>query len=249
MKRDDGKPRIGIFSLSSCEGCIVEILGVEERFFDILKLISIVESRVLGVSGGELEPLDIALVEGAVTRKEEEELLKRIRKRSRVLVALGDCACYGGRSLVKDYEVDRIKAELPGGLNEFRSDPIERYVKVDYKLYGCPVSKQEFLKLLKDLLLSRIFQQPAYNVCAECLLNGADCLLEKGELCLGPITRAGCKALCPSVGSPCIGCRGLSDDANVEAFIEILKMKGLEVPRYVYKLREFATTGANGRSE
>ena len=169
--------------------------------------------------------------------EEEAEELKNIREKSKILVAIGDCACSGGRFIVKDFGVDEIETRLPRKRNLFIADPLDKYVKVDYYLYGCPINKEEFLTFVKDVLLGRKFTSVPYNVCAECILRENDCLLDNGLLCLGPIIRGGCRALCPSVGRECIGCRGLSDEPNIESFIKILKDKGVEVPVYLYELK------------
>ena len=220
------KLRVGIFSLSSCEGCLVEILGIEDVFMDLLELIEVSDSRLLGVKEGEGN-LDVAIVEGAVITSEDRSKLEKIRRKSKILVALGDCACYGGKFIMKDFDG-----------KEVNSQPLENFVKVDYRIYGCPATRENFVKFMKHMLISRSFEEPSINVCGECLLRGAECLLEKGILCLGPITRAGCNALCPSVNSPCIGCRGLSMDANLKAFLEILEKKGISIPPYLAKLAE-----------
>ena len=231
-----GKPKVGIFSLSSCEGCLVQIVNLEDHLLEIFRRLDIVDCRILGVKK-EYDELDVAIVEGAVMSDEEAEELKQIREKSKVLVALGDCACSGGKFIVKDFGVDEISTGLPRKRKVFRADPLDRYVKVDYHLYGCPISKEEFLSLVKDLLLNRTYSPAPYNVCAECILKGNECLLDKGVACLGPIIRGGCGALCPTVGRECIGCRGLSEEPNIESYIEILKDRGLEVPTYLFVLK------------
>ncbi len=228
------KAKVGLFCLSSCEGCMVEILNLEDRLLDLLEYIDIVESRILGVHSEE--EIDIAFVEGCVMHEEEEKKIQEIRERSKIVVALGDCACSGGKFLFKDFTFREIEIDLPVTGNKLRADPIDKYVKVDYYLRGCPVSNEEFVELVKDLLLQKIFREKTYSVCSECILFEKDCLIDKGYPCLGPITMGGCKAVCPANGKYCYGCRGLYEDANIDGLIRIFKEKGIEVPTYLFDL-------------
>jgi len=217
--------RIGLYCLSSCEGCVVQVLNLEEKLLEIMKYVDIVECRVLGVR--REEPVDVAFVEGFVASREGEKKLVRIRKKTRILVAMGDCACSGGRFLMKDF-----------GDSEIRADPLSRIVKVDYYLWGCPIDQKEFLSLVRNILHDRKPREISRTVCSECILYERECLLDRGILCLGPITRGGCDALCPRNGRNCFGCRGLSDDANIDAFIGILQEKRVSPPQYLFRMRE-----------
>ncbi|OYT30256.1 MAG: NADH:ubiquinone oxidoreductase [Thermofilum sp. ex4484_82] len=239
VKKD--KLKIGIFSLSSCEGCLVQMLNLEDYLLEIFENLSLVECRILGVKNGD--EIDVAIVEGAVMSDDEEKRLAKIRQKSKILVAFGDCACHGGKFIVKDFDVEEIDTKLPR-TGKFRAYPLDKYVKVDYYVFGCPVDKGEVLDLFKDLLLGRIHVSKSYNVCAECILRENACLLDLGIPCLGPITRGGCKAACPSVGRECIGCRGLAEDANIESLISIMKEKGIEIPEYLYNLQKYARGGS-----
>ncbi|MHA1859699.1 MAG: NADH:ubiquinone oxidoreductase [Candidatus Asgardarchaeia archaeon] len=242
------KMKVGIFSLSSCEGCVVQILNLEDEIIDLLRAVEVSNCRILGEvkNGGEL---DLAIVEGSVTNDEEEEELKEIRERSRILLALGDCACHGGKSIVKDYGYDGVEVNLPRGVRNFKSDPLDKYVKVDYYVYGCPIDRRDFLEALKSILIDKKYVPKSYNVCAECILRENECLLEKGILCLGPITRGGCRALCPSFDRECVGCRGMSEDANVKSFLEIVKNKGIKVPDDLKLLEKFKAGRDDGKDD
>ncbi|MHA1505897.1 MAG: NADH:ubiquinone oxidoreductase [Candidatus Asgardarchaeia archaeon] len=242
------KIRVGIFSLSSCEGCIVQILNLEDEILDLLKAVEVSNCRILGEvkNGGEL---DLAIVEGSVTNEDEEEELRDIRERSKILLALGDCACYGGKSIVKDYKYSEIEVKLPRDVKNFKSDPLDKYVKVDYYVYGCPIDRKDFLEAFKSILIEKKYVPKSYNVCAECILRENECLLEKGILCLGPITRGGCRALCPSFSRECVGCRGLSEDANIESFLEVVESKGIEVPDDVKFLEEYKAGRSHGEDD
>lgn len=221
---------MGIFNLSSCEGCLVQILNLEDILLNILKTFE-VESRVLGTLGKN-EPYDIAFVEGSVMSIEDEMELKKIRGASRILVALGECACHGGNFLVKDFDVDEINEIFPGS-EKWYSHPIERYVRVDYRIPGCPIDKEEFFTVFKSLLLEKFPEQASFTVCSECILKENSCLIEKGLACMGPITRGGCKAICPTFNRECYGCRGLNDDANIDGLLHTFKEKGISIQPYM----------------
>ncbi len=215
--------RIGLYCLSSCEGCIVQVLNLEEKLLEIMEHVDIVECRVLGIKGEEV--VDVAFVEGFVASEEDEKRLMSIRERARILVAMGDCACSGGRFIMKDFDDSGIRA-----------DPLEKIVRVDYYLWGCPIDREEFFLLVRNILHDRKTQETSKTVCSECILYERRCLLDRGILCLGPITRGGCGALCPRNDRDCFGCRGLSDDANIKAFIEILRGKGISPPQYLFRM-------------
>lgn len=200
------KPRIAFFSFTGCEGCQFSIL--ESPAFDIEWLFNnfdIAEFRLLRdkKSSG---PLDIAFVEGAISRDEEEKELREVRKRAKYLIPMGACAVIGG---------------VIGRLN---GRPVNEVVEVDYVLRGCPINPKEFFYLLHHYLEKGKFpEEKKLAVCTECPLRGKDCLLHNGKPCLGPITYAGCGALCPKAGVGCEGCRGILPQANLKGFMTILR--------------------------
>ncbi|MEM2918151.1 MAG: oxidoreductase [Candidatus Altiarchaeota archaeon] len=226
------KPKVGIFSLTSCEGCQIRILDLEENLLDIFSLVDIVNFH-LTKGKNEEGPFDISFVEGAVVRKDEIEKLKEIRAKSKYLIALGTCASYGGVPSIKDFgfaeEIEKEVYHDPSFLDSLENVyGIGHYVEVDYYLRGCPITKEEFLKVLKYLLIGNIPRNIEYPVCFECRMKENKCFLvqEKNKLCMGPITFGGCDAPCPSAGTPCYGCRGPLDDANVDALVDLFKDKG-----------------------
>ncbi|NPA75225.1 MAG: NADH:ubiquinone oxidoreductase [Euryarchaeota archaeon] len=219
---------IGIFSLSCCEGCSVQFLNLEGKLLEVLKYYNIENFRL----AKELNslPVDIAFVEGTPTTAEEVKKLLKIRRDSNVLVALGTCAATGGvpglvntmskREAMKVY--DSNPPYMP-----VDPKPIDYYVPVEHKLYGCPFSKDELMELITAVIMNKSFKNRESSVCVECALRENACLLDKGELCMGPVTRAGCRALCPSNGAPCRGCRGPYEDANYKAHIRTLMDMGI----------------------
>ena len=214
------RPKIAIFSLTGCEGCSLAILELEDVLLDLLEAVEIVNFRE-GMTERSWD-IDIGFVDGAVSTPNDQEEVKHFREHCRVLVALGACACLGGLNTLKNYQPEQeYRAYVYGqGAKYFGNTParpISAVVKTDYELPGCPMNNQEFLRLVKCVLSDQPFRLPDTPVCTECKKLGNLCLYEKGIICLGPITRAGCNAICPSYGAKCEGCRGIVDEEALRA--------------------------------
>jgi sulfhydrogenase subunit delta len=206
------KPKIAIFSLTSCEGCSLAILELEDQLLDVLGAVEIVNFRE-GITERGWD-IDIGFVDGAVSTPEDEKEIRHLREACKVLVAIGSCACLGGINTLKNHQSeDDYRAYVYG--DKARLFPtaaaraISDVVTVDYQLPGCPMVKEEFLRFVICMLTGQQFHLPDCAVCTECKKNGDLCLYEHGIICLGPVTRAGCNAICPHYGSKCEGCRGL----------------------------------------
>jgi coenzyme F420-reducing hydrogenase gamma subunit len=179
---------------------------------------------------------DIAIVEGSITRPEDEERVQIIRSRAKVLIALGACATMGGVNKLKNnFDLDEVKefvygddAKMPH-LATAMTKGVDEVVEVDYKVPGCPIDRKEFTYIIRSLLLGKKPEIPEWPVCVECKANGNPCLWESGQVCLGPIIRAGCGARCPSNGFRCFGCRGYIDAPNVTAAKDVIERYGLDV--------------------
>ncbi len=221
------RPKAAFFELTSCEGCQLQLLNNEASLLDFLSLIEVVNFRE-AMSGGT-DDYEIAFVEGSVTRKDEEERLARIRERAKVLVAFGSCACFGGVNRLKNrFDGNWVKKEVYGD-SQIESDyarPLEDCVKVDLKIYGCPVRKEEVEKIIINIAVGKVISYPAYPVCLECKANENICIFDLGEPCLGPVTRAGCDSWCPNNRAGCWGCRGPAEDANVAEMKRIMARHG-----------------------
>jgi sulfhydrogenase subunit delta len=223
------KPKIGVFDLTGCEGCELQLANKEETLADFLKAIEIVNFREISSTSGD--HYEIALVDGAVTRGDEIERLFAIRKRAKVLVALGSCACFGGVSKQKnEYDIYAANKEVYGKMPKetIPTRPIKEIVNVDLEIPGCPVSKPEVERIVQHLIWDVPFKFPVYPVCLECKQRYTVCMFEKGHLCLGPITRGGCNAPCPAGGLGCWGCRGPVPDANFKEFVLMSKRRGFD---------------------
>ena len=224
------KVKVGLFSLTCCEGCIFAILDLEEKLLKAFEQIEIVESRILiEKPKPSAAKLDIAFVEGSVVSKEDLEHLNKIREKTGFLVALGACATIAG--------IPGIRNSLPEGLQERlktagikpmkdKAYPLSAFVKVDYLMQGCSIDEKEFLDFLNKMLHGKTPVLEEMPVCFECKQKQNPCLLLQGIPCLGPVSYAGCGALCPSQNAQCIGCRGFTKDANFTALNEIFKEAG-----------------------
>ena len=221
------KPRIAVFDFTCCEGCELQFANKEETLVEFLNTVKVANFReISSESGGEY---DIAFIEGAISRYDEAERLRKIRKNAPTLVALGSCACFGGVNQLKNaFNLEQINREIYGNLPKetLPVHPVKDVVKVDLEIPGCPVSKAEVERIVQHIIWGIPFVFPSYPVCFECKQRYTTCVFEKGQLCLGPITRGGCDAPCPSGGLGCYGCRGPSQDCNMEEFLKLAEDKG-----------------------
>jgi sulfhydrogenase subunit delta len=214
------KPKIAIFSLTSCEGCSLAILELEDQLLDILGAVDIVNFRE-GMTERAWD-IDVGFVDGAVSTPSDEEEIRHLREHCKVLVAIGACACLGGLNTLKNYQAEAdyrkyVYGERAAWFPTLPARPLSAVVKVDAELPGCPMVKEEFLEFVKCALAGKPFTIPDHAVCVECKKQGNLCLYEKGIICLGPVTRAGCRAICPTYGSKCEGCRGLASPEALAA--------------------------------
>jgi len=229
------KPKIAIFDFACCEGCQLQIVNLEEEILDVLGGADVVEWRE--AMSEKSDEYDIAIIEGSITRFEDEERLKLIRSRAKVLIALGACATIGGVNKLKNNfdDLDEVKKCVYGkdaGKPHLATQPtkaVDEVVQVDFKVHGCPIDRKEFTYIVRSLLLGKTPEIPEYPVCVECKAKGNPCLWQYGQICLGPIIRAGCGARCPSNGFRCFGCRGYIDNPNVDAAKDVIDKFGLNI--------------------
>ncbi|HNP75142.1 MAG TPA: hypothetical protein PKL09_02125 [bacterium] len=224
-KRKNIKPKIAIIGLTSCEGCQFVMLDQGRRFLDWLAKVQLEEFRLVEDEPILAEHYDICFVEGNPVTKANIKLLKEMRCRSDKLVVVGNCAALGGVWELKNYasKTRAIKAvykKLKVANPDIKE--VDNFVKVDYVIPGCPIDGDEFIELANQLLKKGSFRIPQNPVCYECQSRGYQCLLQQEEICLGPITLGGCKAVCLKSKQACWGCRGLFDGAQVENFMNYL---------------------------
>jgi sulfhydrogenase subunit delta len=229
------KPKIAIFDFACCEGCQLQIVNLEEEILSLLGGADVVEWRE--AMSEKSDEYDIAIIEGSITRMEDEEKIKVIRGKAKVLIALGACAVIGGINKLKNNfdDLEEVKKCVYGkaaGKPHLRTAPVKavgEVVQVDYAVPGCPIDGKEFTYIVRSLLMGKKPEIPEYPVCVECKANGNPCLWQYDQVCLGPIIRAGCGARCPSNGFRCFGCRGYVDNPNVDAARDVINRFGLNL--------------------
>ena len=236
------RPGVGIYGLTGCAGDQLVILNCEARLLEIAGLVDILDFPMASSERNRTSRLDIAFVEGSVMSARDEALLHWIRGRSDTLVAIGTCAMWGGipeiGASTAEWQDMREAVYGPAaiGYDSQPARPLSDFVTVDVALPGCPIEAHEFLECLACLTRGYRPALPRYPVCAECRWQENGCLLiERDMPCLGPLTVGGCRARCPSLGQPCIGCRGPVEDANVTSGLWTLEERG--VSRSVARLK------------
>lgn len=215
------KPKVAIVSLTSCEGCQFALLDLGQKFLDFSESVEMVDFRLIEDEEDKGEKLDLVLVEGNPVTEENEKLLLKVRERSKILVALGNCAAMGGVPEIKNYQEGKntIKHvyKYIQGINNPEIREIDNFVKVDFVFPGCPINAEEFLLYIPCLLKGEIPIISDSPVCVECHKKGNRCLLLDKISCFGPMILGGCDAVCPTAKMPCQGCRGLRPTGNIKA--------------------------------
>ena len=216
------RPRVGVVKFASCDGCQLTMLDLEDELLAITERFDIVEFAEATSNRSE-GPYDVLLVEGSISTPEQAEEITRLRREATMLVTIGACATSGGIQALRnlaDHDAFRNAVyPRPEWIESLpTSTPVSDHVAVDAELYGCPISGRQLLELLTALTVGRRPQLPDEAVCAECKRLGNPCILvAEGVACLGPVTRTGCGALCPSFGRGCYGCFGPKESANTPA--------------------------------
>ncbi len=249
-------PKLAVWKFASCDGCQLSLLNCEEELLTVAGAVSIAyfPEATRGVVEG---PYDVSLVEGSVTTPEEIERIGRIREISKTVVTLGACATSGGIQALRNFadvaEFRSIVYAHPEYLSTLaRSTPISAHVSVDVELRGCPIDKGQLLEVLAALVENRRPRIPTYSVCAECKRRGNVCVMvANGTPCLGPVTQAGCGALCPTYERGCYGCFGPQNTPNTAALSDQLVAAGMapEVAMRVYRTFNAASEPFRRESE
>ena len=248
------KPTIAVWKFASCDGCQLTLLDCEDELLAVTDRVQIayfLEATRATIAG----PYDLSIVEGSVTTQHDIERIRTIRESSRFLVTVGACATSGGIQALRNYsDIDEflgIVYATPSFISTLAtSTPISDHVHVDFELHGCPIDKHQLLEVLTAFLGERRPNVPGHSVCVECKLRGNVCVMvSAGTPCLGPITHAGCGALCPSYARGCYGCFGPAEDSNPASMSEQLERLGVGRLDLVRMLRTFNTNAEPFRVE
>ncbi len=252
MLKKSKKPSVAIFGLTSCEGCQFSILDLHEKFLGLTKYIDLDEFRLIE-DEKERSHYDIAFVEGNPVTTENLHILKRIRRISDIVVVLGNCADLGGVWEIKNYhDYKKIGCYVYGGqcktIENRKIIEVPKAIKADYVIPGCPINAQNFLDLVYNLLNKKPWALKDNPVCWECQINKNPCLLQQGKICLGPIAKAGCNAVCLNSHQECWACRGIISQSaqKTKNLIKILKSHGWSKADVLEKMEFF---GARDRIE
>ncbi|MBN1544838.1 hypothetical protein JW898_05255 [Candidatus Woesearchaeota archaeon] len=234
---------MAFYDLTGCQGCILSFLFNEDEVLDLAKHFDIKAFRFIKEQKDDKQ-LDIVFVEGLVASNDDLRILRELRERSKILVALGTCACTGCipayRNFMDASKYAHLVHDKTAELGDQPPTPINEHVAVEYYIPGCPPDKKQIASFMKDIALGKNPYDYDKSVCFECRLNENRCLLDEGKLCLGPITRGGCNSVCPNGKLECWGCRGLVPDANIPLMIKLLEKKGFTKDQIKQRMRTFA---------
>ena len=221
-------PSLAVAKFTSCDGCQLSLLNLEDHFLDLTSRFGIVEFPEAS-SLRHAGPYDVLLIEGSISTPEQTELIQELRKKAKILVTIGACATTGGVQALRNWaNHDEFRASIyphPEFISDLAtSTAIEDHVTVDFALPGCPIHPDRLLELLSAFRAGRRPQFTDEAVCAECKRRGTVCVIvAQGIPCLGPVTRAGCHAICPSYERGCYGCFGPKENANIDGFFTYLR--------------------------
>jgi sulfhydrogenase subunit delta len=226
------RPTLAVWKFASCDGCQLTLLDCEDELLTLASVVQIAhfaEATSADVPG----PYDVSLVEGSITTAEDAERIRRVRAVSGRLVTIGACATSGGIQALRNFadvaEFTSLVYARPEYISTLAtSTPISAHVPVDFELHGCPVDRAQLLDVLTACINGRTPRVPAETVCSQCKRAGNVCItVAHGTPCLGPVTQAGCGALCPSYARGCYGCFGPAPGANTESLVQRLRAAGM----------------------
>ncbi len=246
------KPKVAFFEFTSCEGCQLTVVDSLQDHPELLDAVEIVQFReAMSERGADYA---VAFIEGSCTRPGDEAVIKRIREQATFVVALGSCAHLGGINAIRNrMPLQEVREYVYGDKAEwfdtYAPRPISAVVKVDAVIPGCPIDRNEFIRAVTHLLQGRLLDIPDHPLCVECKLKENICVYTQGKVCLGPITLAGCDAICPTFGDGCEGCRGLISNPNIPAMRQVMREHGMTDEAIDSKLSMFLTNQLLAREE
>jgi sulfhydrogenase subunit delta len=248
------KPKLAVWKFASCDGCQLSLLDCEDELLAVAGAVDIAyfpeASRAMAKG-----PYDLSLVEGSITTHHDAERIQQIRRMSKQLVTIGACATAGGIQALRNFKDVKhfisIVYANPAYIDTLAtSTPIADHVEVDFELRGCPINKAQLVEVLSAFLARRAPVTPAHSACLECKLRGNVCVMvAQGTACLGPVTHAGCGALCPSYQRGCYGCFGPMETPNARALGDHLRALGMPVRDIQRVFRNFNAQAEPFRTE
>lgn len=238
------KAKLAVWKFASCDGCQLSLLDCEDELLAVVGAVDI--AKFPEASRSEVKgPYDVSLVEGSITTPHDAERIHQVRRSSKVLISIGACATAGGIQGLRNFkevkEFISLVYATPAYIESLnKSTPIADHVFVDFELRGCPISKHQLLEVISALLNGRKPNTPAYSVCLECKRRGTVCVMvARGTPCLGPVTQAGCDALCPAYDRGCYACFGPKETPNTASLSKAWSGLGVGEPDLVRAFRGF----------
>jgi coenzyme F420-reducing hydrogenase gamma subunit len=250
----DRRPTLAVWKFTSCDGCQLTLLDCEADLLPLateLRIAHFLEAERATVDG----PYDISVVEGSISTPDELERIREIRAQSRRLIAIGACATAGGIQALRNFaDVEGFLAAVyatPEYVSTLQtSTPAAAHVPVDFELQGCPPDKHQLREVIRAFAADRRPAIPGHSVCIDCKRRGNVCVLvAHGTPCLGPVTHAGCGALCPSYDRGCYGCFGPMETPNTPSLAAWLQDQGVEERDLVRLHRTFYAGAPPFRAE
>ncbi len=244
IKRKGRRRRLAVFKFASCDGCQLSLLDCEDELLALADALEVAYFRQ--ASGATVRgPYDLALVEGSISTPRDKQRIREVRAASRFLVTIGACATAGGIQALRNFGDVRDFAALVYAKPDYiatlaTSKAIADHVPVDFELQGCPINKAQLLEVISAFINGQRPQAAAYSVCLECKRRGTVCVMvARGIPCLGPVTHAGCGAICPAYDRACYGCYGPSEAPNVASLMGAWGQAGASAEQMVRALRTF----------
>ncbi|ANB77905.1 oxidoreductase (plasmid) [Paraburkholderia phytofirmans OLGA172] len=240
------RPRLAVWKFASCDGCQLSLLDCEDELLalaDAIEIASFPEaSSAIGAG-----PYDLSLVEGSITTPHDAERIQAVRRQSKHLVTIGACATAGGIQALRNFADVREFVAAVYASPEYittlaTSTPISAHVPVDYELRGCPINKMQLIEVISAFLAGRKPAIASHSVCVECKQRGTVCVMVQGTPCLGPVTHAGCGAICPAFRRGCYGCYGPMETPNMGALTREWQALGARPLDIRHALRTFNAT-------
>ncbi|MGA2708341.1 MAG: oxidoreductase [Steroidobacteraceae bacterium] len=215
------RPRLAVWKFASCDGCQLSLLDCEDEFLTLAGAVQITNFPEAS-SAVEAGPYDLSLVEGSITTAHDAERIRTVREQSKHLITIGACATAGGIQALRNFAdindfIAAVYASPEYITTLATSTPISAHVPVDLELRGCPINKAQLIEVIAAYLAGRKPAIGAHSVCIECKQRGCVCVMVQGVPCLGPVTHAGCGAICPAYRRGCYGCYGPMESPNTAA--------------------------------
>jgi len=248
------RPKLAVWKFASCDGCQLSLLDCEDELLMVAEEVEIA-TFIEATKGRTRGPYDLSLVEGSITTPHDVERIHQVRRSSKHVVTIGACATAGGIQALRNFrdvhEFVSVVYARPDYIDTLStSTPIADHIKVDFELRGCPINKVQLLEVISAFLAGRRPNTPSSSVCEECKRRGTVCVMvAHGTPCLGPVTQAGCGAICPAYSRSCYGCFGPMETPNTASLASQCRRLGMDDADLLQVFRTFNANAPAFRDE